>query len=113
MRMPTKRGTILLVDADRRDRECMRGLLQIEGYLVLEAGDYWDAVDRYHDHVGQVDLLLTALALPGDNGYELARTLLRDDEHLRLLFVSGQAGAEVSPYYHMPTTGPHMLNKPI
>lgn len=91
----------------------MRAILEAEGYLVLEADDYGDAVDQYRAHAGQIDLLLSALALPGDNGYELARTLVRDDEHLKLLFVSGPTGAEVSPYYHMPTTGPHMLVKPI
>lgn len=102
-----------MVDADRKDREAMRGILETEGYLILQAADYWDAIDVYRAHPGQVNLLLTALALPGDNGYELARTLFRDDEHLKLLFVSAPTGAEVSPYYHMPTTGPHILVKPI
>ncbi len=91
----------------------MRNLLEEEGFTVLEAVDYGDAVEIHQTHRGGIDLLLTALALPSDNGYELARTLFRDDARLKTLFVSARAGAEVSPYYHMPITGRHMLAKPV
>jgi len=105
--------TILVVDADPRDRRFMRSLLEEEGFTVLEAVDYWDAVDTHRAHPGKIDLLLTALSLPSNNGYELARTLFRNDAQLKTLFVSARAGAEVSPYYHMPITGRHMLSKPL
>lgn len=105
--------TILLVDADPRDRQFMRRLLEEDGFTVIEAVDYWDAVDTHREHSGRIDLLLTALSLPSNNGYELARTLFRSDAHLKTLFVSAPAGAEVSPYYHMPITGQHMLAKPL
>jgi DNA-binding response OmpR family regulator len=108
-----RKKTILLVDGDARDRSAIRRALQQRHYQVVEAADYWEAVDVHREHQGQIDLLLTALALPGDNGYELARTLFRSDPQLKALFVSGLAGAEVSPYYHMPMTGPHLLTKPL
>ena len=108
-----KKRTILLVDADPRDRQFMRSLLEEEGFRVLEAVDYWDAVEVHRGHPGGIDLLLTALALPSNNGYELARTLFQEDAHLKTLFVSARAGAEVSPYYHMPITGRHMIAKPL
>lgn len=108
-----KKKTILLADADPGDRQFMRSLLEDEGFTVLEAVDYWDAVDIHRSHAGGIDLLLTALSLPSNNGYELARTLFEEDAHLKTLFVSARAGAEVSPYYHMPITGRHMLAKPL
>lgn len=108
-----KKRTILLVDADPMDRQFMRSLLEEEGFTVLEAVDYWDAVEIHRAHAGEIDLLLTALALPSNNGYELARTLFQEDAHLKTLFVSAPAGAEVSPYYHMPITGRHMIAKPL
>ncbi len=91
----------------------MRGLLEEEGFTVLEAVDYWDAVEIHRSHSGGIDLLLTALSLPSNNGYELARTLFQEDAHLKTLFASARAGAEVSPYYHMPITGRHMIAKPL
>ncbi|HLK51095.1 MAG TPA: response regulator [Bryobacteraceae bacterium] len=111
--MPRRRSTILIVDADRGDREFLGALLKHHRYAVLQAGDYWDAVDLYQQFPGRIDLLLTALALPGDNGYELARALFRRDDRLRALFVSAPTGAIVSPYYHMPSNGRHMLQKPL
>lgn len=108
-----KKRTILLVDADPQDRQFMRCLLEEEGFTVLEAIDYGDAVEIHRSHPGGIDLLLTALSLPSDNGYELARTLFQEDAHLKTLFVSARAGAEVSPYYHMPITGRHMIAKPL
>src|SRR5690242_14631021 len=108
-----RKKTILLVDADPMDRQFMRNLLEEERFTVLEAVDYWDAVDIHRAHPGGIELLLTALSLPSNNGYELARTLFREDAHLKTLFVSARAGAEVSPYYHMPLTGRHMLAKPL
>jgi len=110
--MRTKK-TILLVDGDSRDRTSIRRELELQHYRVVEAADYWEAVDAHREHRGRIDLLLTALALPGDNGYELARTLFRSDPELKALFVSGRTGAELNPYYHMPSTGPHMLTKPL
>ena len=111
--MPRRRSTILVVDADPSDRHFLGALLKHHRYAVLEAGDYWEAIDTYHQFEGRIDLLLTALALPGDNGYELARVLFRRDERLRALFVSAPTGATVSAYYHMPSSGRHMLTKPL
>lgn len=111
-RMP-KNKTILVADGDRRDRELIAGVLREHGYTVFEAADYDEAVEIHAQHPGHVDLLLTALALPSDNGYELARSLFRDDAHLKTLFMSGRAGAVVGPYYHMPIAGPHLLTKPL
>lgn len=108
-----KSRTILVVDDEKSDRECIRRLLQEQGYTVLEAHDYWEAVDAHGKHVGQIDLLLTAIALPGTNGYELAKTIFGKDPHAKVLFVSGPTGAEVSRFYNMPVTGSHIVNKPV
>src|SRR5690349_19721475 len=111
--MPARKETILVVDADPADREFVRGILESGGYNVLEAADYGEALEAHRRCRRRIHLLLTALALPSNNGYELARTLFRADPDLKALFVSGLTGAEVSPYYHMPITGSHMLNKPL
>ena len=66
--MRKKLTTILLVDGDRRDRQFMRAILEQTGYVVIEAMDYWDALDAHQRYQGTIDLLLTALALPGDTG---------------------------------------------
>ena len=109
----TEKATILVVDDQKSDRESMCRMLQRQGYVTLEATDYWEAVQIHRQHTGSITLLLTAIALPGTNGYELAKTLFRIDPELKVLFVSGVTGAEVSRFYNMPISGPHLLDKPV
>ena len=113
--MSTKKRqrTILVVDDETSDRESLRRILEEEGYIVLIAADYRQAVITHQLHLGEINLLLTAIALPGKNGYELEKALFRSDPKLKVLFVSGPTGAEVSRFYNMPVTGPHLLDKPV
>ncbi|HLK47038.1 MAG TPA: response regulator [Bryobacteraceae bacterium] len=113
--MPSKEKgkTILIVEEEVPDRKSMREALEREGYTVLEAMNYWDALRAYQGHPDRIDMLLTAIALPGNNGYELARALLELNRNLKTLFVSGPTGAEVSRFYNMPVAGRHLLDKPV
>jgi len=56
--------TILVVDDERSDREAVCRLLEKDGYTVLAAADYWPAVAAQQQYQGQINLLLTAIALP-------------------------------------------------
>jgi DNA-binding response OmpR family regulator len=105
--------TILVVDDDPVDRAAMQSALAAEGYTVLEAADYWQALRTYEQYHGKVAMLLTAIALPGNNGYELAQSLSTIDPALKVLFVSGLTGTEVSRFYNMPVSGPHLIDKPV
>lgn len=111
--MPEKRTTILVVDADASLRQLIRASLRTEGYRVLEAADYQAAENVRQLHRGQVDLLLTAISLPGGNGYELARALVEVEPDLKVLFVSGEAGAMASQYQDSPWKELQTLTRPI
>ena len=108
-----ERLMILVVDDETRDRKSLCHVLTQEGHVVLEAADYWEAVQVHRQHEGEINLLVTAIALPGTNGYELAKTLFRIDPNLKVLFISCPTGAEVSRFYNMPTSGAHLLAKPV
>src|SRR6516225_5429663 len=84
--------TIPVVDDERSDREAMCRLLEEDGYTVLAAEDYWQAVAAQQQYQGQINLLVTAIALPGNNGYELAKTLFRGDPNLKVLSLPAQPG---------------------
>src|SRR5689334_23626720 len=97
--MPAKKPTILVVDGDPLHRESMRQALRASGYRVLEAGDFRGAINAHQQHPAQVDVLITALALPGGNGFDLSKTLLETEPNIKVLFVSGEAGAKISEFY--------------
>jgi len=105
--------TILLVEEENNERERLREILEAQGFRVLEASDFWTALQVHSQHPGRIDMLLTAIALSGNNGYELASAITGTDPRLKVLFASGPSGAEVSRFYNMPVNGPHLLNKPV
>jgi DNA-binding response OmpR family regulator len=111
--MSTNRLAILLVDDEISARKSSRRRLQSAGYTVVDAGNYRDAVIAYQRYRAEIGLLLTAISLPGNNGYQLARTLLEITPDLKVIFMSGQTGAEVSKYYRLPSAEERVLNKPF
>jgi len=105
--------TILLVDDEAVQRNLMRQALQAEGYHVLESADYEEALVVHERHLGDIDLLLIDLRLPGGNGYELSRTMLTLEPHLKVLFISGHAGSALCKFFEMEVTDVHFLQKPF
>jgi two-component system, cell cycle sensor histidine kinase and response regulator CckA len=82
-------GTILYVEDEAFVREVTREVLQAAGYCVLAAKDAAEAIALYQEHCGGIDLLLTDVVLPGENGRELAARLKRRNERLKVILASG------------------------
>jgi two-component system, cell cycle sensor histidine kinase and response regulator CckA len=111
--MSGRNRTILLVDDEAYQREWMSRALRAAGYGVVVASDYRMALARFQEHSGEIDMLLTDLALPDKNGYELANALQAIQPKLKALFASAQVGAELHRFYGMAATDEHFLPKPF
>ena|SRR5579862_3441087 len=83
--------TVLLVEDEVFVRNVTREILQAAGYRVLSAGDALAANRLYDEYGPEVDLLLTDMTLPGENGGELAARLRRQNPELRVLLMTGYA----------------------
>lgn len=83
--------TVLLVEDEALVRDVTREILEAAGYRVLPAGDSETALRMYHEFGAAVDLLLTDMILPGENGGELAARMRRQNPELRVLLVTGYA----------------------
>src|SRR5436309_8675917 len=105
--------SILVVDDEQSDRELIRHILQLELYALLEASNYFQATAIFEQQAGQIDLLVTDVALPEQNGCELAKRLLTLYTDLKILFISGSTGAEICKQYGVPITATHFLSKPL
>jgi CheY-like chemotaxis protein len=105
--------TILLVDDEAPIRQGIREILRRNGYKVVEAANYDQAVAVYQRRGGRVDLLLLDISLPGKNGYEIAQKLREDKPRLQTIFMSGHAGAELRRYHQMSPTDSQFLEKPF
>jgi CheY-like chemotaxis protein len=111
--MSMSNKTILVIDDEAEQRELVRAILRPEAYSVLEASDYDDALAVQKTHLGEIDLVLIDLSLPGGNGDDLSVALLASEPHLKVLFVSGHAGAALCKFFDMPVTDLNFLQKPF
>jgi two-component system, cell cycle sensor histidine kinase and response regulator CckA len=83
--------TILLVEDEAFVREVTGEVLRSAGYEVLIARNAAEAAGVYSARLGGVELLLSDVVLPGENGRALARRLRRENPELKVLLVTGYA----------------------
>src|ERR1041385_5641801 len=107
-----KQKLFLVVDDEETDRSDMTSALQREGYTVLHAETYNDAIAVRDANPG-VSFLVTDIALPDGNGCALSTVIRNSNPDLRVLFVSGHVGSEVCRYYGLEVTDLHFLRKPF
>ena len=106
-------NTILLVDDEASFRELIRPVLEHAGYRVREAPGFEEAVEISRRRGTRIDLLLTDVSLPGNNGYELAAQLAESQPDLKVIFMSGPAGIEAFKFYATPESDVRLLRKPF
>ncbi len=88
-------GTILLVEDDPSVRHITARILRRQGYVVVEASRPSEA--RSICEVGDpIDLLLTDLVMPEMTGVKLADELTLARPGLRVLYMTGYAGAALN-----------------
>lgn len=77
---------ILVVDDQENARRTLAIALRLEGFVVAEAADGSDALDRLGSFMP--DLCLIDLMMPGMNGLELSRQLRERAPEVRIVLTS-------------------------
>jgi CheY-like chemotaxis protein len=82
----------LILDDDTMVRQLLTEILAERGYRVFEAGNGKEAVSKIENTA--IDLVITDLVMPEQDGLETIRLLHRRHPALRIMAVSGyQSGA--------------------
>jgi PAS domain S-box-containing protein len=84
-------GGILLVDDDPDVRAVAAEMLRDAGHVVIEAGSGGAALERLGRDEPHIGMLIADVAMPGMNGFELARAARQERPDLPILFVTGFA----------------------
>ncbi len=105
--------TVLIVDDEPNDLSASRSTLERAGFEVIGASSYQSALQTFEEKGCGVDLALIDISLPERNGVELFQELSRRNPSLKVLFVSGNVGAELIRFYRLPATDRHFLRKPF
>jgi DNA-binding response OmpR family regulator len=83
------RKVILIVDDDPDFTARLNEFLTANGYRVLEAANGQEALLVANRMAGVVSLVITDLALPGLNGFELIGNLTRKSTALKVIAITG------------------------
>jgi len=105
--------TILVVDDEDSARRFIRAALRSANHTPLEASSYNQALAIFERHLGIIDLVVVDVSMPDKNGLELVRALLAIKPDLKVLYMSGRAGAAGCEFYGVPQSGEHFLQKPF
>jgi CheY-like chemotaxis protein len=81
---------VLVVDDEPTVRMLVIETLEEYGYITLEAEDAASALDILKAP-GRIDLLVTDITLPGQNGCDLAKDAKQLRPELKVLFMTGYA----------------------
>ena len=95
MTLPTGHETVLLVEDEAPVRAVVRRLLTRLGYTVREAATGREALQMVAECDEPIDLVLTDVVMPGQNGRVLAEQLAEQRPGLRVLFMSGYTDDEI------------------
>jgi CheY-like chemotaxis protein len=117
---PRVAETILLVEDEAAVRSLAKKILSQKGYRVLEASDGAIALRMAAAHVGEIDLVLTDVAMPNLGGRGMVEELRELSPGIRVLFMSGYPKEEIFPdkrsanripYLQKPFTGETLFSE--
>ncbi|MBN1655471.1 MAG: response regulator [Deltaproteobacteria bacterium] len=93
-----KKYKILLVEDDDGVREATRRILTRAGFQMLSVRDSDEALRICRSHVGQIDVLLTDVVMPGMPGSRLAELVPIYQPGIAVVLMSGYADDEIVRY---------------
>jgi CheY-like chemotaxis protein len=105
--------TVLLVDDQQTDLIVIRCVLEAAGYTVFSASSYHEAMKLFEAQPQSFDLLLSDISMPGNNGLDLAKVLLRKKLDLKILLTSAWVGAQLLEAHGIALPERHFLAKPF
>jgi two-component system cell cycle sensor histidine kinase/response regulator CckA len=84
--------TVLLVEDEKNLRSLTCNLLELQGYVVLQAENGNEALKISRQNTSVIHLLLTDLVMPGIGGRALAQQLSKERPDMKVAYMSGYAG---------------------
>jgi two-component system, cell cycle sensor histidine kinase and response regulator CckA len=87
--LPRGTETILVVEDEDILRDILVKLLEMQGYKVIPASDGDEAVRRFNEHAGTIDLVLSDMGLPKLSGWDAIKAMQGTGVDVRALLASG------------------------
>ncbi|MGH7230704.1 MAG: ATP-binding protein, partial [Nitrospiraceae bacterium] len=108
---PVGTETLLVVEDEPAIRALVRDTLCQQGYTVLEARHGLEALMAGARYLGQIHLLITDVVMPQMSGSDVAKRLVAERPHLKVLYMSGYTDDAI--VHHGASDGTAFLQKPF
>ena len=105
------RPTILVVDDEPGTRKVSQHILEDAGYEVITAPDGEAGLNIYADLGSIVSLVILDYVMPGIDGLDTLRQLIRHDPNVRVLAWSGECSHETMQRF-LATGAKDFIRKP-
>ena len=103
--------TLLVAEDDEAVLNLLERMLHEAGYTVLTAKDGQEAIRKFKEHAGEIDMLLFDVVMPRMGGKEAMEKILKMHPDLPHLFASGYSENAVHTNF-IQNRGLHLLSKP-
>ncbi len=104
--------TVLVAEDNSQVREIVTATLRDFGYVVIEAVDGEDAVQKFAEQADKIDLLLLDVIMPRKNGMEAYTQMKKMRPDIRAIFMSGYTG-DILSRKGIGREGIPLISKPI
>jgi signal transduction histidine kinase/CheY-like chemotaxis protein len=82
-------GTILIAEDEDTVRNFLKDTLEIYGYKTIIAVDGGDAIAKYEENRGRIDMLILDVVMPKKNGKEVYDYIRTIEPDIKAIFISG------------------------
>jgi len=104
--------TVLIAEDDPAVRRITRHILEMHGHSVIESANGSEAVTRYRENSGKIDLLILDALMPELNGADALSRIREFKPDAKALFVSGYAREILSGRMLLPDDA-DLIIKPV
>jgi len=109
--MKNIKNTILIVDDDFKIRRMLKDYLQSQGYIIMEAVDGADALDKYYANNNTIDLILLDVMMNKMNGFDVLEEL-RVSSDIPVIMLTAR-GEEYDELYGLNKGADDYISKPF
>ncbi|MBM4054911.1 MAG: PAS domain S-box protein [Planctomycetes bacterium] len=108
----TKAKTILLAEDEKAVREIVTKTLEYKGYEVIASEDGDDAIQKYKENKGHIDLLLFDVMMPKKSGKDAYNIIKKQRSDIKIIFMSGYS-EDITTNRAILNEGLYFLQKPV
>jgi signal transduction histidine kinase/ActR/RegA family two-component response regulator len=91
------RGTVLVVEDEEAMVHLLKEALSQAGYQTLTAMNGEEAVDLYHQHTAEIDIVVLDLGLPKVSGFDVIHKLMEQSPSVSIIITTGYLQPDLKP----------------